>query len=70
MKGQGHASGPAEEKIGGDVAAVPGQLMAEDPHEADPELGELEITVDHEVPGEGLAEARHPHAQIRGLVRQ
>lgn len=70
MKAQGYASGSGEQKVSGNVTAVPVQLVTEDSHEADPELYELEISVYYEVPGKGFAKAGYSHLQIRGFQGQ
>lgn len=67
MEGQGDSVGPREDEVRGYLAAVTVQMVAEDPHETDAELHELQLTIDHKVPRKRLAEARYPHTEIRCL---
>jgi len=65
---QGDPMGPREDEICGYLAAVAVQVMTKDPHKTDTELHEFQLTIDHKVPRECLAEARYSHAKIRCLA--
>lgn len=50
-------------EVGGGRRAAALQQVAEEAHEAAPQLDELEATVHDEVPGEGLAEGGDAHLE-------
>lgn len=45
-------------------------MLPENPHESDPELHELQLPVDDEVPWKRFAETRNSHTEVRGLGRE
>lgn len=63
LEGQHHAPRPVELEVGGRGRAVLLQQPAEEAHEPGAELDQLQAAVDHEVPGEGLAEGRDAHLE-------
>lgn len=70
MEGEVHTPRSRKNEIGRYLTTEPVKILSEYSHESNTQLDEFEVSIDHEVPGESLAETCHPHPKIGSLERQ